>query len=998
MATTDVKKQMFIANALSAIARQDSWEYLIPLKTALDINRQVPLDPTAWYRTMASMQLARQDGTARPSGPSAQGLYYFDKLLDWTDSENPLFLPLTKEARDYVRNLGGIETARRTEAGDAAFQRGSIYEKYSPQAAQILGEFYEVAEGDGAARDYWNELMARDLGSTKATPEQIVAQNPSLSDVLDSIRGKASDAEARASLEQQIKDLSTKLSETELKLHSAGTAGGGASQPLMELLAQEQEAREQRNKEIRQQTVVAGLRGALAVYSFLGGDATTVRRLSAILKAYQDARAAVQAYQLAIAANASQGMATMALAGGWVGVALALAAAFMEGDGEASFQSQIQEALSQLSKQLQQLQRQMSKGFQYVDERLVDLSRQMEAGFGAVVMGLQSNEYQLNKLVIATYSLSQRLSASTDRILASVDYAADAQVYDNLTKLANWKRNSGEYLSSSKLPDIKGDIDVAAKRSKDEFHSGAALANLNQAFRDFLQVTSVDELARWPKHINTYRSICQLLGVPLRSGRATNPLHWHFAAAACVDIGANNFDPPSTMEPLLGRLIDDGEFLVGEIQALRAIDGGTTNAVDLVFAFLLDCYVESMNSVAAAVLSIHKEKLELSRAQQTGALGEWDGNLSEARDASELSPQFKVTAARKADAFVPQASAPGGADVFPQWQQHPGLVACVPSTAYPDSWPAIESGQVWQAVPLEVRQYAVLAGLLGLGNISLEYQAQIEEMDWNMMNVLVGSPKVYYALVLTGRDNNRRALYMLCQNIADSHTGRSIGCYATNPLPYIQASMVNLKESLVKSQTGFSMLLLVGPNASKSVSFESLSDEVRRAYDAIAIQIRAEIAQQLPVADSALGSAVATLSKVVSLIRGMASWVLPDLLDSNADLRTCLFGSTVSWKPRFPGFSVERFSKMEPDVRIPLLDLRGLQELLTVEDEESPSSWLALNLLEDLARVAKASRTDFSYALREARAIGARAGYMSPEEEKLALLKGFRRYFGAEVS
>ena len=76
MAYQDRQKAMFIANAVSRLSRDDSWEYLVVLDATLKANKASPLKAPDWQWAFAAMQNARNMGARQRPSPFPSSISY----------------------------------------------------------------------------------------------------------------------------------------------------------------------------------------------------------------------------------------------------------------------------------------------------------------------------------------------------------------------------------------------------------------------------------------------------------------------------------------------------------------------------------------------------------------------------------------------------------------------------------------------------------------------------------------------------------------------------------------------------------------------------------------------------------------------------------------------------------------------------------------------------------------------------------------------------------
>ena len=1011
MPAVDIKRQMFVANGVYRLATNDSWEYLPAIKALLSRNRDQPLDNANWQIGFQAVQVARRDSVRAPNGSLPSEASLLDRLLTWADSEFPGAMPITDVVRDALQRDSAIRILRQNETGRAAYIRGDVYDNSSTEAETVLGEMYDVSKTSPKAMEAWDRLMARDLGRVSATPEQILAENPALSDLLDRMKASPTSEAGLAALDTQVKTLSKDLVESRYALKLIKNSNDATRSALESMLNGAMEARRQQNEEIRRKTVEDALRGAVAIYSVLGGDKPTVHRISALLNAYSGARAAVNAYNTAIAAGSSAGVASMALAGGWVGVAMSLAAGFAEDDGKGP-QEQLMEALSQISQQLADIQKQISRNFEYVDVRLSQLSIKMDEGFEAVLTGLESNKFELEKLLSAAYNLADSLDASAKWIAAKLDYAIDTPVYEAVSKYANWKQNSGQYLNGQQIGDAASSLAILKSRSVDEMHSGVELTNLTTDFDAWIRSKEADGVSDWTNHVNTFRSIAKLLDIPLSSHSAPNRKMWSFATTACIQVGTNNISPPALLGPtLVDELIQDGTLLIDEVQLFRNGSSAGPTGVEIIFEFLLIKYSEAIRSITLEVRGIHQEKLTLAGCSEpTNILFDEfiipsDGSTQNFQVAHPTLPptdQFgdpwpwiNVRPSNKAEVLMPLAiplDPQSPEPPYSLWEQRPGLADCVPSWVNPANWPAIYAGDAWNSVPSEVRIYASIGEQLGLGTLRMEYQAQIDGWRWQdgPFSNLVGIPRVDFVLFWQKGDR-RIGLQCVTKYTCESHMNL-VCCYSTNT--FNLAPPFKLKSQFIQSLAGFLIAPpLVTPN------FKSLGDlvsSVENQYVQIAAGINKEIQLQLAAPVSKLGEAAFALRRITDLIRGVTAWLLPDLLSTDVSLRTSLFGPTEIWLPLGPGWNVQEWLQKLGNT-IPLIDERTLGCMVSADDSrdmKSATDWTNTQMLTNLEDIGDASSRCFRAAIKQRLFVNAPLP-KSDDAFLLEQLRLFKHYFAS---
>jgi hypothetical protein len=1000
----DLKREMFIANGVHHLGKNDSWEYLPGIRATLKANARENLDTGGWHLALQGVQTLRRDAVRMPSGTMPSEASLFDRLLVWADDNYPGLMPLTDDVREALQRDSSIQIMRQNETGRAAYARGAVYETYAPQAEEILGEIYDISQKNPNAAKAWDRLMARDLGSVSASPEEIVKGNPELAPILTELKDSPSRDSAKQIVEKQVEVLTTKVTDAE-----ATPLENGANKQANGYAALQEQAAESRRKQeedIRRQTYEDALRGAIALYSLFGGDKKTVKQLNAVISAYSAIRTAVNTYNTAAAIGSSG--AGLALAGQWVLVVVALAAAFEEDEGQ-NAQAQIMEALKSISQQLSEIQRQISKGFSYIDSRLLQQAQVLEAGFQSVLTGLLINQIQLRQIKLATYAFASNLDTSISWIAKKLDYVVDVQNLEKVSAFANWKQMTGSYLTLGDANANSAIVELSALRSRslDEWHAGAELFDLSANLDYWLDSNAASELSNWVVHINTFRSICRLLKIAVPPKRVPNPAIWIHNSMSCMEIGANNLYPPSKLGPLLiPQLISDGELLTSEATLLRNPVFSGPNSADIVFAFLLQKYAEVIKEVINEVSLIHKDKLMIARngSPADGLLGEFEELINYAAEGAVLTPADPdhegwtlAKPSSKADAVMPFPSLvnAGGVDITDGVLQHfsatPGLDDCAPSWMHPEAWPEVRKLQAWEALSLEIRSLAITGSWLGLGKVSMEYQAQIEQFgfqDGGWYNI-VGRPVVHYVLFLNS-PATRLALSCASQYLADSHLGLVL-CYTDSRF---NLTNFGFKKNFANSCARPFMFL--PPLQSPFVQLNDLQAKVRSRYCDIAEQIRVEIASQLGTTASELGAKAKTLSRVTELIRSMARWLLPDGLIANEALRTSLFGPTDGWLPWRSGWEPSKAMIVFPDLVIPLLDTAALQSMASLRSDQDPSdptTWWATQLLSNLDLIATTSRQTFEKALKECNVATDASTIFPTEVAVLEQLKLHQRYF-----
>lgn len=215
MSQVDIKRQMFIADVVHRMARSDSWEFLPPLDAMLLANRSQRLSMADWSFGMQGMQLARREAASMPGSVLPKGASALDRMLTWSEDNFPGTIPIVDTIREDLQRSADIRSMKLNETGLAAYDRRFIYDKFSPRAEEILGEFYDVAQTNEGIAGAWSRLIARDLGDVTATPEQVITRNPELSGVFEGLRNESTREAGRAAAEVQVKTLASDLRDTE---------------------------------------------------------------------------------------------------------------------------------------------------------------------------------------------------------------------------------------------------------------------------------------------------------------------------------------------------------------------------------------------------------------------------------------------------------------------------------------------------------------------------------------------------------------------------------------------------------------------------------------------------------------------------------------------------------------------------------------------------------------------------------------------------------------
>ena len=167
MAYQDRQKAMFIANAVSRLSRDDSWEYLVVLDATLKANKASPLKAPDWQWAFAAMQNARNMGARQRPSPFPSSISYVEKLLDGVGSDNPMLLPLVEWTKDALKEDAGVKQQFLSDTASDSRKRGSVYTQFSPKAVRLLGELYDITQGSEPAEAYWDLHMGRDLNPPK---------------------------------------------------------------------------------------------------------------------------------------------------------------------------------------------------------------------------------------------------------------------------------------------------------------------------------------------------------------------------------------------------------------------------------------------------------------------------------------------------------------------------------------------------------------------------------------------------------------------------------------------------------------------------------------------------------------------------------------------------------------------------------------------------------------------------------------------------------------
>jgi len=997
--TVPVTKSLFIANGIKYLSRSDSWEYLAALDATLRKNRSAPLDAYGWYQGFVQMQAARRDAlmSAAPGLPSRAT--YADRLLKWVDESSPLFGPAVDMARDYLAENRTLQGLKNDETGATAHARTSVYLKYSPQAEKLLGELYDLAQTNPKAKEAWDELMARDLGKVSATAEAIVAENPELRSMMERLQAAPTEGDAREAIKVDVKFLIENVGRIESKLELIDTTKKTADRKGATLEEQAEAARKERDLEVRRQTTENALRGAVAIYSFLGGNPATIRQLNGILNAYSSAYAAVKAYNAAILAGSSTGMASLAMAGSWAGIAIALSAAFSGSDAEAEMQEQLFGALNRISQQLQAIQKQLAQGFESIDKRLVGLSEQMQAGFEAVLSGIQGNRLQLTELTSAAYSLSRNLTESVDLILERLKDGFDAQLYEDVLSYANHLGNTGDYLTAAQRSAAATALLKITARGKDAVHSGRPLLNLGTPLEQWLASKEADQAGDWQTNINMYRSLCSLLGASLNEAPSVNPGMWRFAAESAIGIAVKNCETPRALGNALPQLLADGKALQQDVATLRAGNAGSLDTLDLAFELLIEQYAAAMREVESAVQSVHQHQILLVNPTATPGqmLERFAFAVENARDLAEslgtgltvVDGSFSIEAhPSPAGKTLIEEASPPGLMPFEAMSKILEFDECVPSFYDPATWPVMKSPlRAWNSLPLELRADAILAQMLGMGMMQFEYQAQIEEMRLTKTDNIVGRPKVHFVLLLETA-GSRTGVAHTVQWVAESNI-QEVCCWARKD---VYDPWLSLQFKSLFLEFGGQFNYQEGQAIKPFISSDELKSRVEERYTAIAVGTNDMLRAQLDAPDSTLGAAARKLTRTTELIRGMTSWLLPDLVESNDALRTALYGPASSWMGYTSVRDLKAWVPTRPERHggLPLFDGTTLRELVANSasfSREEAAHWPPTLFLGEVDTYLTLSINGFREALRKARANGIPAGYVHPIDETLSRLE-----------
>lgn len=600
-----------------------------------------------------------------------------------------------------------------------------------------------------------------------------------------------------------------------------------------------------------------------------------------------------------------------------------------------------------------------------------------------------------------------------------VAYKTELDAQEPIEELAAFKNLNGVALSLPQLQTLNTKIDFYLRHGRDEAISGLELPNLVSASNWVRAVDALDDVSNWERNLNSYRSLCRVLGMPVAAERLCSPRRWRFAATSYIDIRINDTDLPlAANDVILHALIDEGQRLVNEVETVAAHNPGKVDSVDMLVHFLLAEYSQALREVETAVSAIHSAQLlavgaslrilpdlELLRLEIRHALSERPKEVFGDKNARPVKLEETVWP----EAPPPVTAGVAQIAIWDDWAQRTGLDVCVPSVRKPEKWPALNPEanerivRSWQKYDLES---AIVAEALGLGKLSIEYQVQIESIHWaNLFDLVLGIPTVYYFLFMK-TPSGRKWIAASVAKLRGEPPVYSI-CYEPGGQRLTPLGVVTnaQKSFLALRDTPYSPpefeAVLAQPHIA-GARYTSLTEDIVSRYADIGNRIHAELSTQLDTPDSPLGSAVRRVTRVSDIIRGTCTWLLPAAL-SDAGLRTSLFGSAARWAsfsikrqfdiPEIPPLDLVAFKEFDIPA-IPLLDLAAFKELLASGSEQEAQDWSEVVTLQPVKLMGELSLKNFVSALRKARALTSDQPLQTEIAESLRELKAVHRFFG----
>lgn len=927
MNTVEMQKSLFVANAMQTIGRQNTWEQLKILDDLLKLNKESPLKPADWYFGLSEMQ--RKLYEPAPMGGLAKVDAWNDSLIAWIGNVFPIASNATDQWRQMLRDNPNVRSRASSLLGSQLYAKGVIFKKYAYDGPKILSELFDQMGRDQTLADYWDLLVSRDFGSAKDTPEQLVQRNPSLLAVRDALSQAENEEDVRQNLAAAVQSVSNVV-----KFEQPSDP---VAQSILDLrsdlgrLAKEANDRlRAAEEEVRQKSAESALRGLVAVYRIFGGNETTTKQLTFAIESYTSMRSAIRSYNEAIASGSSMAVASFNVVSIWIQLFSSFQS-LRNSDQNGKYEEYVAEMLSQIVRQIVQIQSTITQGFLSLDDRLTEVSKQVESGFTALARGIEKSQWQLDEVMTATSNLASQVLHWDAAVIDRLDYLIEQEDVKRLLEGIEYMRRFGEPLSKEDFHDACTAASNIVIRSSEQRSSGVQFSNLEQNVDDWLRFTHIESLQIWPSHANSYVSLLAIFGSQVDSERLSNPMRWLFAVRALIQVLVNSCNPAQDIPSGIAvELRDEGTRWLNAFSSAVLPNFERVDPVSLAVNFLLQRYVASVASVAEQVKKIHLETLRTSGAhiEELGAYAAFKRSIEveselpavRAKAPNEIRPLPKVKYTDDSERLPQELIASS-----PIFQNT--LSSAIISTNWPDE--LIAPASVWESFDQEARMNACVITFLGAGKAVVSYQGQFEDMrlsSWYrsangtaLGDIIVGKPAVHFRVTVNGLRVGESSIWLS----GDSSAEAFVMSFQGNS---IFPSDFKIEEALASTNC-------TAIPKSSPLLHEDLADEHRRlrilaehAYSMRATEIKAALLQQLSSSVSSLGEAATRLTNSANAVRGLISMMFDLLVLEAPDLRHALYGAVA------PIDTNSQNLESESNVRItnaPLLDLKALLSLIS---------------------------------------------------------------------